>query len=103
MSRVQDAVGVIKGLQKVAEASLKLQEEAIKHLWQTSSFRPIISQISDQAKAVPQIVPNNFTNTTPQGSPIVDATERFTTVLSGVKEFAAITTGNVINTLKGNF
>lgn len=50
MSRTKDTLAVLKGLQLIAKASVKTNEEYLRHLWSNSSIRDVISSNCEQAK-----------------------------------------------------
>lgn len=50
MSRAKDTLAVLKGLQLVTKASVKTNEEYLRHLWANSSVRDVIGGNCEQAK-----------------------------------------------------
>lgn len=50
MSRAQDAIVILKGLQLIADASLKIQEKHLNRIWRNSSVRLVITNNVNQFK-----------------------------------------------------
>lgn len=50
MSRTKDTLALLKGLQLIAKASARTNEEYLRHLWANSSVRDVISSNCAQAK-----------------------------------------------------
>lgn len=50
MSRTKDTLALLKGLQLIAKASARTNEEYLRHLWANSSVRDVISSNCEQAK-----------------------------------------------------
>lgn len=50
MSRTKDTLALLKGLQLIAKASARTNEEYLRHLWANSSVRDIIESNCEQAK-----------------------------------------------------
>lgn len=53
MSRRQDLAGILRSLQLIAEASLKLQEENVKFIWKNSSLYPTLEACVSKVKSAP--------------------------------------------------
>lgn len=50
MSRIQDAIAVVKGLQLVARASTETQQKYLQHIWSNSSIRELLQSSLNNAK-----------------------------------------------------
>lgn len=50
MSRSRDTLALLKGLQLIAKASVRTNEEYLRHLWANSSFRDVVACNCDEAK-----------------------------------------------------
>lgn len=50
MSRTKDTLALLKGLQLIAKASARTNEEYLRHLWANSSVRDVISSNCEHAK-----------------------------------------------------
>lgn len=86
MSKQQEIFGVIRGLQAVGQAGIKLQEEVVKQLWQNSSFKTILENaINVKSKS------NINANQKPEDiiNVINDTGDRLFTVVDGIKQFVA--------------
>lgn len=59
MSRATDTIAVLKGLQLVTKASIKTNEEYLRHLWANSSVRDIIGANCEQAKQLTDMITKN--------------------------------------------
>ncbi|KAG5887353.1 hypothetical protein JTB14_018368 [Gonioctena quinquepunctata] len=81
MSRTHDLACLLRSLQLIAEASIKLQEESLRHIWKNSSFRPLVENCSATCK-----IQSNETskNTLGIGDVAKDSVNRLTTVLHGL-------------------
>lgn len=88
MSRSQDIFGMLRGLQTVAEAVVKLQEEQLSTVWRNSSVNELLKQCPNQIKNV------NCSNGTKANnvnsnvfSTLADSTDRLSTVFTGIREY----------------
>ncbi|KAF5302370.1 hypothetical protein FQA39_LY10409 [Lamprigera yunnana] len=81
MSKSQDILAVVRGLQLVAEAGFKLQEQTLKEIWHNSSVKNIIENVT-QAKP-------NSKNSKPEDifKVISDTSDRLYTIVDGINEF----------------
>lgn len=88
MSRAQDVIGVLRGLQCVTEAAIKLQEESFRHFWNNSSLRHTAAQVGNSLKTKQpgdiQSAASVLTKT------VRETADRFSTVLAGVREFSSL-------------
>ncbi|XP_022901536.1 atypical kinase COQ8B, mitochondrial isoform X2 [Onthophagus taurus] len=79
--RSKDLFGVLRGVQSVIEAGVKLQEEELKYIWKHSSIKNLIQDVSKNVnKASPKSsedIVKNFNETI----------ERFSTVAYGIREY----------------
>lgn len=59
MSRTKDTLALLKGLQLVAKASARTNEEYLRHLWANSSVRDVINSNCEQAKQFTSKITSN--------------------------------------------
>lgn len=59
MSRTKDTLALLKGLQLIAKASARTNEEYLRHLWANSSVRDIIASNCEQAKSFTDRITTN--------------------------------------------
>lgn len=50
MSRSRDTLAILKGLQLIAKASVRTNDEYLRHLWANSSFRDVVANNCVEAK-----------------------------------------------------
>lgn len=83
MSRGQDLAGILRSLQLIAEASLKLQEENLKFIWKNSSLYPTLEACALKVKNAAQELPknNSFDDVTKE------CYERVSTVFQGISAY----------------
>jgi aarF domain-containing kinase len=90
MSRSQDILGLIRGIQLVANASLKTQEAYLKHLWSHSSVREAVEksaiQTSECGKKVMRNPGEELQNV---GRILKETFERSSVVVDGIKQYTA--------------
>lgn len=79
MSRSGDFLGIIRGLQLVAEAAAKLQSSELTHIWKNSNYRVLIQDCINQNRTNS----NNVTNI------VFETADRVATVCHGFKEYAS--------------
>lgn len=84
MSRAQDLLGVLRGIQSVAQEGLNTQRTSWKVIWNNSSVRTAINEVANknsakrtEIKDVKQIV-----------NIVADSADRLNAVVTGVREFA---------------
>lgn len=88
MSRTQDVIGIIRGLQCVADAAVKLQEESFKQFWSNSSIRNATTQVGESLKAGR---PKDLATLTKDlGKTVNETAERVSTVLTGIREYTSL-------------
>lgn len=100
MSRIQDALGVIKGLQYALQAGVKLQEANIIHIWRNSSIRSLSEELKLPLENDMNIIQS-----------VSEGTEKISSIMTGLKKFSSlaasnnisIETQNISNSIKGNF
>lgn len=102
MSRSQDTLAVLKGLQLIAKASLRTNEEYLKHLWSNSTVRDVISNNCDTAKSFTNKLTANPGKELENAANLLKETvERTSVVAQGVRQFAASNTG-ISDSLRGS-
>lgn len=74
MSRTSDILGIIRGLQLVAETGIKLQSTELSRVWANSNCRVLLQDCVNS---------NNASNI------VFESADRVATVCHGVKEYAA--------------
>lgn len=90
MSRSQDILGLIRGIQLVANASLKTQEAYLKHLWSHSSVREVIEKnIEQTAECGKKVASNPGQELQNIGSAIKETFERSAVVAEGIRRYTA--------------
>lgn len=90
MSRSQDILGIIRGIQLVANASLKTQEAYLKHLWSNSSVREVIERNVEQTAECGKKVMTNPTQELQNiGSAVKETFERSAVVIEGIRRYTA--------------
>lgn len=86
MSKLQDLVSVLKGVQNVMQAGIKLQEKEMRIIWQNSSIKSLTEDINNQIKL------KDFKRTDLSGA-MTETSERLSAVLVGLKEYTNINNG----------
>lgn len=84
MSRGQDLACLLKSLQLIAEASLKLQEETVKFIWKNSSLYPTLEACASKVKNATQDLPKNAASL---GDVSKEYFERVSTVFQGYSAY----------------
>ncbi|KAF5294249.1 hypothetical protein FQR65_LT10835 [Abscondita terminalis] len=86
MSKQQEILGVIRGLQAVAQAGLKLQEQTVNEIWRNSSIKTVLENATN-------IKSNSNFNINQSPEEIIkiisDTGDRLFTVADGVNKFVA--------------
>ncbi|XP_074037818.1 ubiquinone biosynthesis protein COQ8, mitochondrial [Leptinotarsa decemlineata] len=83
MSRAHDVACLLRSLQLIAEAGVKLQEENLKYIWKVSSIRPFVENCS-----VCKTLPKGSSKTVLEiGDAAKDSIERVATVLHGLNAY----------------
>lgn len=90
MSRSQDILGLIRGIQLVASASVKTQEAYLKHLWSHSSVRDAIEKSATQtSECGKKVVTNPGQELQNVGNILKETFERSSVVMEGIKQYTA--------------
>jgi len=88
MSRSNDILGIIRGIQLVANASLKTQEAYLKHLWSYSSVREVLEKNAQQTSECGKKVMSNPTQELQNISKSLKETfERSSLVVEGIRQY----------------
>nr|XP_023012254.1 atypical kinase COQ8B, mitochondrial [Leptinotarsa decemlineata] len=83
MSRAHDVACLLRSLQLIAEAGVKIQEENLKYIWKISSIRPFVENCS-----VCKTLPKGSSKTVSEiGDAAKDSIERVATVLHGLHAY----------------
>lgn len=89
MSRSQDTLALLKGLQLIAKACVRTNEEYLRHLWANSSVRDVINANCAQAKEFTNKLTTNPNKEFENVSHILRETvERTGIVAEGVKQYS---------------
>lgn len=86
MSRAQDLLGVIKGIQKIAQEGAKVQSAALKVIWANSNVRSAIDNAAKNAQN--SVKQSDIKNVNDVVKVVADTTDRLSAVAHGIKEFA---------------
>lgn len=89
MSTSKDLACVLKAVQLIIEAQVKLQKETLNHICRTSSIPPVIQQCLNESCKMPK----NF-NVSDVASTMKDGTERINSVVQGLRVYADLSLGN---------
>lgn len=82
MARMQDLVGVLRGVQTIVQAGLKVQESNFKIIWDNSSIRALAEECATKIKS-------DSLKSTPGFQNIInESAERMSTVIVGFKQYA---------------
>lgn len=85
MSRVQDFLGLLRGIQLVAQESLKTQTSELKVIWSNSSVRIAVEGAKKETET---LLKNAKTKSADDVfKSVVEGAERVNTVLTGIKYF----------------
>lgn len=89
MSRSQDIVAMLRGIQLVLGASKKTQEAYLKHLWSHSSVREIVEKGADQtSENCKRVISNPTQELQNVGNMLKETLERTSVVVEGVRQYA---------------
>lgn len=91
MSRIQDAIAVLKGLQIIAKASAETQQRYLQHIWSNSSIRELVQSSLNQAQQCSlkftqnpskevEIIANSLRETLQRSSMVVEGVKQYTTI-----------------------
>lgn len=90
MSRSQDILGLIRGIQLVTGASLKTQEAYLKHLWSHSSVRDAIEKSASQtSECGKKVITNPSLELQKVGKILQETFARSSVVVEGIKQYSA--------------
>lgn len=83
----QDVLGILRGLQKVMEAGVGLQNNYLEHIWKNSSFKELVKVSALQSPNQSIVDPNALSKTFNEGA------ERVNTVVESFKGYTAYMRG----------
>lgn len=86
MSRAQDIACLIRSLQMIAEAGIKLQEENLSFLWKNSSYRTALYSCPTACKDNSR----KYAKTSDIGDIAKESTERLSVVFQGLKAYSSL-------------
>lgn len=90
MSRSQDILGLLRGIQLVAGASVRTQEAYLKHLWSHSSVRDVIEKSANETSELgKKVVRNPAQELQNVGNLLKETLERSSVVVEGIKQYTA--------------
>jgi aarF domain-containing kinase len=90
MSRSQDILGLIRGIQLVASASVKTQEAYLKHLWSHSSVREAAEKSAMQtSECGKKFMSNPSQELQNVGNMLKETLERSSVVVEGIRQYTA--------------
>lgn len=90
MSRSQDMLAILRGIQLVANASVRTQEAYLKHIWSHSSVREVVEKsANDTSELGKKIVSNPGQELQNVGNMIKDTLERSSVVVEGIRQYTA--------------
>lgn len=88
MSRIQDAIALVRGLQIVAKASTETQQKYLQHIWSNSSIRELLQSSLDNAKHCSSKFSNNPSKELEViANSLRETIQRSSMVVEGVKQF----------------
>jgi hypothetical protein len=84
----QDILGLLRGIQLVANASVKTQEAYLKHLWSHSSVREAVEKnLKETAECSKKVANNPSQGLENIGTSIKEAAERSSVVFQGLRQY----------------
>lgn len=90
MSRSQDILGFIRGIQLVANASVKTQEAYLKHLWSHSSVREAVEKSAKEtSECGKKVLTNPGQELQNVGNILKETLQRSSVVVEGIKQYTA--------------
>lgn len=95
MSRAQDIIGVLKGIQSVAQEGLKTQRASWNVIWNNSSVRTAINQATNKTQS--RVTQTELKDVNNIVKVVSDSADRINAVVKGVAEFtknAPVNKGN---------
>lgn len=88
MSRIQDMIAIVKGLQIVAKASTETQQKYLQHIWANSSIRDLLqSNLSHAKQCSSKFTQNPSKEVEEMLSSLRETLQRSSMVVEGVKQF----------------
>lgn len=90
MPRVQDLIGVMKGVQHVTQACLQLQEQTFRVIWANSTARSALNSTIDNITNQKAPKPEDFMKAAS------DTVERMTTIAQGIKDYIELSTKPIV-------
>lgn len=88
MSRIQDAISLVKGLQIVAKASTKTQQKYLQHIWSNSSVRELLQlSLNDAKQRSSKFSQNPGKELETIANALRETIQRSSMVVEGVKQF----------------
>lgn len=88
MSRIQDAIAIVKGLQIVAKASTETQQKYLQHIWANSSIRELLQSSVNNAKHCgTKFSQNPSKEVEAFANSLRETIQRSSMVVEGVKQF----------------
>lgn len=89
MSRSQDVVALLRGIQLVLGATKQTQEAYLKHLWSHSSVRELVEKGADQtSENCKRVISNPGQELQNVGNMLKETLERTSVVVEGVRQYA---------------
>lgn len=90
MSKAQDILGLIRGIQLVLGASVKTQEAYLKHLWSHSSVRDAIEKSTSQtSECGKKVITNPSQELQKVGKILQETFARSSVVVEGIRQYSA--------------
>lgn len=88
MSRIQDAIALLKGLQIVAKASTETQQKYLQHIWANSSIRELVqSSLTQAQQCTSKFGKNPSKEVETLANSLRETLQRSSMVVEGVKQF----------------
>lgn len=105
MSRIQDAIALVKGLQIVLKASTEIQQRYLQHVWANSSIRELLQSNLNQAKQCSsklsqnpgkelEAIVNSLQETIQRSSMVVEGVKQFTVTSMKVEKIPTATSSS---------
>lgn len=88
MSRIQDSIALLKGLQIIAKASAETQQKYLQHIWANSSVREVVQAALDNAQQCGSKFSQNPSKEVETiANTLRETIERSSMVVEGVKQY----------------
>lgn len=88
MSRLQDLLGLVRGIQSVAQEGIKVQGAQLKVIWDNSSIRTGAQEVT---KRVKKSANSSAENPTEVAKMVSETADKFATVVKGMQEYVVHT------------